>query len=284
MVGGIIATTLVRQERFYSGAAELHYAREGTRDAMEVLSTDIRGLSVDDTVRIGADSAVEFFANIGSSVVCQIAGTEVGLPNVNSSANSLSAFLLTPDTGDLALLYRTGDGARGAWEQHRIIRFASLSLVSTCPASSGFAEQADVDAARSGFVVTLGSPPSTEVRAGSPIRFVRRGRYSLYRAGDAHWYLGYRRCDAIGVSTCGVIQPVSGPYRPYSADPRASGLLLEYFDVNGQRLGPGAAPIGLARVDITARSAGTSQAWFGDRSQRIADSATISIAIRNRGR
>jgi hypothetical protein len=283
LVGGIIITTLVRQQRFYRGAAELHYVREGTRDALEVLSTDIRGLSVDDTI-IRADSAIEFFAKIGNSVTCQILSTEVGLPNPRSSPTSLSAFLATPDSGDLALFYRAGDSVSPRWERHRILSFTSASLASSCPVSSGFAAQADIDAARAGFVLTLGSALSKEVVVGSPIWFVRRVRYSLYRASDGAWYLGYRRCNALGASTCGVIQPVSGAYRAHSADPSATGLLFEYFDGSGQRLAADARQTALARVDITARSESGQLAWIGNGSGRITDSATISIAIRNGAR
>src|SRR5436189_4304251 len=71
IIGGVIGVTLVRQQRFYRSASELLYARAGVRDAIEVLATDIRGLAVADTVRVLADSAIEMFASIGSSVVCQ---------------------------------------------------------------------------------------------------------------------------------------------------------------------------------------------------------------------
>ena len=85
LVGTTIGHTLVRQQRFYRGTTELLHAREGVRDAMELLSTDIRGMSVADTVRLLADSAIEFFANVGSSVVCQRLGsTAVGLPGASS--------------------------------------------------------------------------------------------------------------------------------------------------------------------------------------------------------
>ena len=79
MVGGAIGLTLMRQQRFYRGAAELLYAREGVRDAIELLSTDIRGMSTADTAVL-ADSAIELFASIGSSVVCQVA--EIGRAHV----------------------------------------------------------------------------------------------------------------------------------------------------------------------------------------------------------
>jgi hypothetical protein len=281
VVGSAIVATVTRQQRFYRGAAELHYLRENVRDAMEVLSTDIRGMSVADTVRLRADSAIEFFATIGSSVVCQTVGNEVGLPSEHSSTNSLSAFQTVPDSGDLAVFYTHLASGAEDWEPHRIAGFASRSLALSCPASSGLSQQSELDAAVTGFVVTLANPLRDEVRAGTPVRFVRRARYSLYRASDRDWYLGYRRCNAVGASACGVIQPVSGPYRAYSSDPRASGLLFEYFDATGQRLGALASPLALARVDITARSEGTEQAVVGARPNTISDSATVSVAIRN---
>jgi hypothetical protein len=284
VVGSAIIATVTRQQRFYRGAAELHYLRENVRDAMEVLSTDIRGMSVADTVRLHADSAIEFFATIGSSVVCQTVGNEVGLPTGHSSANSLTAFEALPDSGDLAVFYtHLGNGAED-WEPHRIAGFASRSLALSCPGSSGLSRQSELDSEGTGFVVTLVSPLRDGVRAGTPVRFVRRGRYSLYRASDGDWYLGYRRCNAVGASTCGVIQPVSGSYRAYSSDPRASGLLFEYFDATGQRLGALASPLALARVDITARSESTEQAVLGARPSTISDSATVSVAIRNGAR
>jgi len=77
---------------------------------------------------------------------------------------------------------------------------------------------------------------------------------------------------------------VSGPYRPYSSDPAASGLLFEYFDANGQGPGPAASPLALARVDITARSESAQRQTLGVGSNRIVDSAKVSLAIRNPAR
>jgi hypothetical protein len=284
LIGGAIAVTINRQQRFYRGASDLHYAREGVRDAMEVMSTDIRAMSVYDTARLHTDSAIEFFASIGSSVVCQSAGNQIGLPARHSEGNSLSAFLVDPDTGDIATFYtRSAEGGE-EWERHRIVGFSSRSLASSCPASSGFSAQPDLDAAMTGFVVTLADPLPTWIKAGVPVRFLRRARYSLYRAGDGHWYLGYRRCDAAGASMCGPVQPLSGPYGAYSADPRVTGLELEYFDANGQALGPSDSPLQLAKVAITARSEGAPLISTRGQAGAISESATISVAVRNRTR
>ena len=46
VLGSAIGLTLLRQQRFYRGTEELVGAREGVRDAIEILSTDARGMSM----------------------------------------------------------------------------------------------------------------------------------------------------------------------------------------------------------------------------------------------
>jgi hypothetical protein len=281
LVGGTIIATITRQQRFYRGATELLYVREGVRDAMEVLSADVRGMSVADTVRVAADSAIEFFATIGASVVCQIAGSDVGLPSARSSGNSLSAFRAEPDTGDIALFDIDSSGVNERWERHRISGFVPQSLAFSCPPTSRLSQQSDLDAGAEGFTVTLATPLGRDVKPGAVVRFIRRQRYSLYRAGDGEWNLGYRRCNAIGPSACGTVQPVSGPYRPYSRDPRATGMLFEYFSSAGEALDVATAQLAVARIDVTARAeSGHRRPDGAPFSGKIADSATVSVAIR----
>ena len=283
LVVGTIVATITRQQQFYRGTAEVLYVRKGVRDAMEVLSTDVRGTSIADTVRLAADSAIEFFATIGGSVVCQVVGNDVGLPVARAFGNTLTGFLNVPDTGDLALFHLDSAGANERWERHRISAFSERSLASSCPPASGLSQQSDLDLGAKGFVLTLTTPLGGDVKRGAVVRFIRRARYSLYHASDGGWYLGYRRCNAVGSPACGVVQPVSGAYRAYNRDPRVTGLLFEYFDAAGQALEPGAAPVGLARVDITARSESEHRLPGGTPfARRIADSATASVAIRNR--
>jgi len=276
VLGSAIGLTLIRQQRFYRSTSELLQTREGVRDAMELLSTDIRGLSVSDTVRLAADSAIEFFANIGSSIVCQMSGVNgVGLPGSGPPrGNALTALLSRPDTGDVASFLRDSS----EWERHRIIGFGDSPLA--CSGSS-FAQQ-DIASVGKGFLLELSPTLNLEVKPGTPVRFIRRGRYSLYHASDGRWYLGYRRCNALGSSTCGAIQPLSGPYRDYSSDARRTGLLFEYFGESGNRLASGASPLGIARVDVTARAESRQRIVVEGRVITPVDSATVAIAIRNR--
>lgn len=281
VAGAAMGMLLIRQQRFYRGASELLYAREGVRDALEVLASDLRGTAVDDTVTLFADSAIEVYSAIGSSVVCQAVDKEVGLPQAIPSGNTLSAFVTEPDTGDLAVVYRESE-AGASWERHRIGAFSARALGAVCPASSGFSSPEDIASGGVGFQATLDAPLSAEIRGGAPVRFIRHGRYSLYRASDGAWYLGYRRCNALGASSCGAVQPLSGPYRSYSSDPTATGLLFEYFDRDGSRRTATSSPLDLARVDVTARSESKQRLSIEGRGFRPADSATVSIAIRNR--
>jgi hypothetical protein len=274
VIGATMGAAIVHQQRFYGDARDLIQVREGVRDAMEVLSTDIRGSSSADTVRLMADSAVEFFASIGTSVVCRTIVSNSFALAEESPGNTLSSFLLYPDTGDIALLYRDSADARSSqWERHRIAAFTPRLAGAGCLLYG----MRPVE----GFVLTLVTAPSSDVRPGTPVRFVRRGRYSLYRSSDAEWYLGYRRCNAVGPSLCGTIQPVSGPYRRYSADRSQTGFLFEYFGAQGERL-TGDSPLSVARIDITSRAESRHRRRIGESEALNAASAAGSIAIRNR--
>jgi prepilin-type N-terminal cleavage/methylation domain-containing protein len=281
LVGEVIAATVAGQQRFYKGAAQLQDAREATRDALEVLSTDIRWMSVADTLRLRADSAIELFAAIGNSVVCQVTGNEIVLPPARPSENSLTSFLMEPDTGDLSLFYSRSERDDERWNRHRIAAFSSRSTGFGCPPTSALGQGGSDTPAIGGYVLTLADAPENEIVVGSPVQFVRRVRYSLYHASDGHWYLGYRRCNALGISACGVIQPISGPYRAYSPDSVESGLVFSYFDAKGERLDATASPLSLTRVDISARSERTGALKQARQPGGAQDSATVTVAIRN---
>jgi prepilin-type N-terminal cleavage/methylation domain-containing protein len=277
VIGSTLGAVLMRQQRFFRGTSELITTRQSVRDALEVLTTDVRGMSVADTARLLTDSAFEFFSTIGISVVCQaLSSAEVGVsPAV---IGGLTSFASQPDTGDLALFYVDSGPAGERWRRYRIVASGSRSAASTCPSSSGFARAED--AAGKAFAITLASLPDESIHAGSPVRFVRRGRYSLYRASDGEWYLGYRRCNALGPPVCGTVQPVTGPYRAYSRSVDQSGVAFEYFDRSGAVLQ--STPLSLARVEIVARAASRQSLFAGGRTWIPSDSARVSVAVRNR--
>jgi hypothetical protein len=75
---------------------------------------------------------------------------------------------------------------------------------------------------------------------------------------------------------------LSGPYRPYSDKESDTGIHFSYFDRNGQKMAAGTSPVLLGRVDIFARSESQQRIREGPRTLAFGDSATVSIAIRNK--
>ncbi|MEO7822926.1 MAG: type II secretion system protein [Gemmatimonadaceae bacterium] len=276
IAGAVIGSAILDQQRFHRNASELLSARQGVRDAMEVLSADIRGSSTEDTLRVVSDSALELFAAIGASVACRtISGNSIALAGESATGNTLTSFLLVPDTGDLALIYRESpDSPGGEWNRHRIAALTARSGSPNCVADG--AEPGE------GFLLTLQSPPAEPVKRGAPVRFIRRGRYSLYRSSDSQWNLGYRRCNALGVPACGAVQPVSGPYRRYTPDNAETGFLLEYFNAEGERVPGVGSALSITRVDVTARAERAKNRRPGSPGISVPEIATASIAIRNR--
>ena len=280
----VMALTLTRQQRFYSSAGAILDVRGQVRDGADVLVSDIRSAAV---ARFGlplmTDSAIEMFTVIASSVACSApSGATVGIPPlVLARGNTLTSMLFQPDTGDVALAYAASSNPDSStWESLGIASFASRSLASSCPPSTCFTSAGDAASGQNGYVVTFAQPPATAVRAGAPIVFVRRVRYSLYRSSDNRWYLGYRRCSATSAA-CAAIQPVSGPYREYSSSPGSSGLSFRYFDSLGAELMSSSPDV--ARIDIVLRGQTSRTASLtGDSRAAYRDSLVVSVSPRNR--
>ncbi|HEX5577036.1 MAG TPA: type II secretion system protein [Gemmatimonadaceae bacterium] len=280
----VIIRTLVSQQRFYSSASAVLDVRAQMRDAADVLATDIRNASAHSpSFVLLLDSAIEMYSTIAASIVCTVQSEQtVGLPPVTiSSGASLTSMLAQPDTGDLAvvLTYPPGHPDSGQWNSQRVAAFAQRSVATICPAASGFTSSPDIGGATA-YEAVLASPPLHPLAVGNPIRFLRRGRYSLYKSSDNRWYLGYRRCNTTG---CAGVQPISGPYDPYSAS--VSGLEFRYFDSGGARLGSASDGTLVSRVDIVIRGKSSRRTTLaGDARATYADSSVISVSPRNRMR
>ncbi|MGE5749930.1 MAG: PilW family protein [Gemmatimonas sp.] len=286
----LMTVTVVRQQRFYSSAAQVMDVRSQLRDAADILASDIRGAAIGGFgLPVMSDTAIEMFTTIGTSVACSFPAPDaIGLPPASTvSGNTLTGLLAQPDTGDIALVYAIPSGVAdsGRWEVYRVSSFGSRQLSSTCPQSSGFTTAADSYAGASGYQLTLTATTSSAVRKGGPIHFLRRARYSFYKSSDGEWYLGYRRCNAAGASACAAIQPVSGPYRPYRRGGTDSGISFRYFDSSGAELTSQSQSTSVARVDIVLRGeAADDIALAGDSRKKWRDSVIVAVSPRNRAR
>jgi prepilin-type N-terminal cleavage/methylation domain-containing protein len=285
IVAAAITTTVVRQQRFYAAAQEQLELRNRLREAANILSADLKGAAVSELgVPFMSDTAVELFTSVGSSIVCTLVANVIGLPpQTLARGNTLTSIVAVPDTGDLALIYGSPYNLRdsGSWTQNRIAAMTSRAASSACPSPTGFTTAPDVAPGTTAWQLTLANSPAEEIRPGSPIHFVRRSRYSLYKSGG-QWYLGYRRCNALGPSLCGAIQPVSGPFLPYSSG-GAGGLGITYYNKAGAIINSSQSG-SLARIDVVIRSNRPEFRTLTEPSSIAPETVKVSIALRNRAR
>lgn len=285
VVGGAIYESLRRQQQVFRSIALMVAVRGDVRDAAEVVAADLAAASPLDTLPLVADSAVEFYSAIAASLTCDSApGYTIRMPPEKlQSGYRLTTLLATPDSGDVLLVFNYDSAATAGeprWDRHAIASVSSRPASFACPPSTGFTTLADATAPS--YVITLKGAASAGVRAGAPVRLLRRTRYSLYRSSDSDWYLGSRRCNPLGPSACNAIQPLSGPYAPYSRAGGQSGIALRYFDVVGASLLPSSGSSKVSRVEVTVRARSRTRVTLGTtRSAPYVDSTALSIALRN---
>ena len=160
------------------------------------------------------------------------------------------------------------------WTRTRITAVGTRRASIGCPVSTGFTTAAD--ATRSVYDITTPLPIPTNTVRGAPVRFIRHGQYSIYRASDNQWYLGYRRCNALD-NLCSVVQPLSGPYETSSGPP----FTFRYFMSSGVPWTGVLPTTAITRVDLVAHAATSTLQIPGLPRAIWRDSALASIAIRN---
>jgi prepilin-type N-terminal cleavage/methylation domain-containing protein len=283
VVVGTILTVIVRQQRFYRSANEAIDVRSQIRQATTILPTDLRGLSsVGGDFTLVADSAAEFRANIGSAVICAIPNnTTVDVPPTNLAYNILTSWYTQPQPGDTMFIFDDGPEAGAIdddWRPYTINTIAANTA--TCPGAPFTDPALDPPATKPRWRITIsGGTLSPTILTGSVVRFARRVRYSLYRAPDNQWYLGFKEKQSNVWTT---VQPVSGPYLPYASG-GAGGLNFQYYDSAGVAVTTLARAPFIARVDVRVRGRGQSSrnsvAKFGG---QFNDSLLVRVAVRNR--
>ena len=159
------------------------------RHGVSVLSSELRGLRPRDLVA-WADTAVEFDATVGMGITCAISADRLSVDIVASDAdaaadvtsNGADALAATwnqpPQPGDRALMWVAGptpaDSMPGV---ETIVR--SLASGSAC-ALSPLSGRRGAGSER----IELTAPVPGALAIGTPLRLIRRTRYSLYRASD----------------------------------------------------------------------------------------------------
>lgn len=274
VTGGVLALVVhaaLGQLRFFHGVGEIADLRGQLAQTTLVPRALLWGASsAGGDITVARDTAIELAVGIGSAVVCESAPGWIIIPTAAPAGNSLSAFAESPQQDDrIAALVEDSVGA--TWINFRVATApTSGSGCPRFPAASG--------GLRIGLVEQISIPE------GTPLRFLRPMRLSLYRASDGRWYLGARDWNA-AAQRFNTIQPVAGPLDASESPGGTSGLRFQYFDSRGAEIGDGSEPRLIAGVRITAY--GTSQAAVRmggtttTPAERIVDSSVTEIALRN---
>jgi prepilin-type N-terminal cleavage/methylation domain-containing protein len=301
VVVAAIMTVIVRQQRFYRGAADIIELRGNLRQALDVLPAELRGLAPQlDDITAMSDSAIAFRTQTGGSVACRILNSGLGSrnlvvlpPQALRANNGLTGWTSTPLAGEEVLIADTATAGNGddTWRRYRIVAAPTKVAAASagCLTAGGFTRTATEEAnslqitvadSVTGLSVLNVVSPTTPV--GAPVRFVRYVRYSLYLSPtDNKWYLG--DSDSLPGQARAAVQPVAGPFQPYAAG-RAGGIAFTYYDATGAVITTTdqAARRAVRRIDITARAPSRramNMPGFGKGT--YVDSLTVSVTPRN---
>ena len=262
VVLGAFALVVVRQQRAYGDLTQRVRADAQMREGLAALAGDLAALSPSaGDVPIGGatDSSLEFRATVGTAVVCELLRGEIFL--------RLPSFVAPPQPGDTAWTYPDSGTRPLRWTPMTVSGVSTpVELPARCTTPA--------DGRGPGPALALATTDAgvAAVAPGAPLRVTRRVRYSLYRAPDRRWYLGRREWSP-AIGRFETIQPVSGPYAPYSPPGEPSGLRLRYFDRNGAEL-PAGSLSGLAAITVTLR-----RPPFADR-HTLAAERSFTMALR----
>ena len=123
IIGAMLTTILVRQQRFHRAVTNLTDTRARMRDIATIMPTDLRSVSTagKDLLAI-SDTSMQFRAFIGASIMCRFASAQViELPPKNLASKSvLTAWINPPAPNDIVYVY--DDGTQGVADAHGVLR------------------------------------------------------------------------------------------------------------------------------------------------------------------
>ena len=289
LMGGLIVGFLLKQQRFYTGTNEILLTRTQVRQAAVMMPNDLRGISsTGGDIYTMTDTSIEFRSTFGSSYICRNdrATSQIPVPPVTLAKNSaLTAWTQVPTIGDSLALYdesANSGPSDDTWSLYKITAtvIAFSNATPGCTSASGLMKSTDVNAGNPSYNFTLSAAPPATVSPGAAVRFFKKVHYSLYKAADNFWYLGYYDCRTSRVPVCNTIQPIAGPLRPYVAgSPELAGLRFTYYDSTGAVT---ATKTNVTRISILFQGEGTRTIQLaGGSPQTFQDSLRVEVGLRN---
>jgi prepilin-type N-terminal cleavage/methylation domain-containing protein len=287
LVGGAIVKVLLQQQRFYNSTTDLIQTRQQIRQAAAMLPSDLRGIaSGDSDIYVMTDSSLEFRSVFGSSIACSVdagGGWVSTVPKVLAKGSAMTSWTAVPSVGDSIAVYDEGTitaQSDDRWSRAQVtgVTLRTGNVNDGCPTASGLAQLADLTASNPSYKLTI-TPKLVNVTVGASIRFLRRVHYSVYKASDNQWYLGYYDCKTGRVPVCNAAQAIAGPFQPYAVN-GTSGVQFAYYDSTGAVT---TKPSEVARISLVVRgqSAGLLN-LSGAGGTVFKDSLRIEVGLRNR--
>lgn len=282
VIMGMTATAFRKQQRFVTKTTSVVGVRAQMRQASSVLPAELRATSsVGGDIYAMTSRTIDFRAATGASMICRIpvvASADFLIPPAGElSRGTLTWWQRAPVAGDSVFVYDEGrevGSQDDVWQRYEVTDVTPVTGVNGCLLSSGYLQAADT--VRPSYRIRIAGNLPTSTPTGSAIRFFRRAMYRLYQEADQQWYLGY--ADCLRLLGCSSFEPVSGPYRPFSATAGESGLSFSYLDSLGNATG---VPSEVARVEIfLSGKTGIANQPLG--LEESVDSLSITVALRNR--
>jgi hypothetical protein len=272
MVGGAIMRLTVGEERFLAAVDEVTESQRTAREGADIPRHELRSVApASGGIYEMADDHVDFRSLTGSAVLCNVdsSRTTVSIPD-RFAWSALTTWVAAPREGDTVLVLDADiDGVPPMWRVHTLLTAPAPG--GSCPTSTGLARSSADELAALTF--QFAPPLEPTVASGAALRFVRRARYALYRAGDDLWYLGYLDCAPARAVPCSTIQPISGPFAP-------GGVRFTFRDAAGAITSD---PVRVAQIDVLSRAKSSAPLRaIGFALGFRTDSALASVTLRNR--
>ena len=261
IVLGAAYRLLVANQRFYRSQSVIGTVQTNVREAMLILSGELREVSgTGGDIQVMMDTVLTINAMRTLGFTC--APTDQVNGRITIGNATLFSYRSIDVTRDSVFMFREGKSNQSSddeWMRAQVTGLASA----TCTGGAA------------GTLIRLGSivgHPFSDldsVTTGAPVRIFETVTYRLY-LDNGEWWLGVSNWVS-GAWTA--TSPVAGPLRP------KDGLLFEYLDANGSAT---TDPKSVARVRITVRGQSTQQVMTAGRPTGVYnDSVTVSVALRN---
>ena len=283
LVGAGIASASLHEQRVLDTLARTSQARAQVDGAVEAVAASLVALDPADIVGTATrDSAIEIQSTLLIGLACAASANEVVVATTAATgAATLGTANAPPEPGD-DMRWLAGSGGRLRWH---------AATVTAVTRSNSRCDAADTTAWRQppGTRWILSVQPSdagdTPVAIGDAVLVRRRARWSIYKASDKSWWLGWRGWNG-ALNRFDVIQPVAGPLAPYNADPAKTGFRIAIYDSTDALLSlPLLDASSARRIEISARTpttppsrdlAGSLPVGFS-----LGDSSSAVVALRS---